>query len=256
MDILVCVKRVPMVGGRIAVTPDGQDVDTRMSGFTVSPHEECAVEEAVQITERLGGTVTVLALGPAEAVQQLRDMLALGAGRALLLETDGREWGPIATAAAIADAARHRAEAPDGPYGLLLFGNEAADTGDYQVAVRVAHALGLPCVTGIKNLEITSGGARARREYRGREEVFDIPLPAVVSVKEGINLPRYPSLPGRLRAKRAAIDTLRPEWHSEGLRKDRLRVPAQEQHQAQVLGSGAEAAPALVRLLEELGVLS
>ena len=66
MDILVCVKRVPMVGGRIAVTPDGQDVDTRMSGFTVSPHEECAVEEAVQITERLGGSVTVLTLGPAE----------------------------------------------------------------------------------------------------------------------------------------------------------------------------------------------
>ena len=256
MDILVCVKRVPMVGGRIAVTPDGQDVDTRMSGFTVSPHEECAVEEAVQITERLGGSVTVLTLGPAEAMQQLRDMLALGAGRALLLETDGREWGPIATAAAIADAARHRAEGPEGPYGLLLFGNEAADTGDYQVGVRVAHALGLPCVTGIKNLEITPGGARARREYRGSEEVFDIPLPAVVSVKEGINLPRYPSLPGRLRAKRAAIDTLRPEWHSEGLRKDRLRVPAQEQHQAQVLGSGAEAAPALVRLLEELGILS
>jgi len=256
VDILVCVKRVPMVGGRIAVTPDGQDVDTRMSGFTVSPHEECAVEEAVQITERLGGSVTVLTLGPAEAMQQLRDMLALGAGRALLLETDGREWGPIATAAAIADAARRRAEGPDGPYGLLLFGNEAADTGDYQVGVRGAHALGLPCVTGIKNLETTGDGARARREYRGSEEVFDIPLPAVVSVKEGINLPRYPSLPGRLRAKRAAIDTLRPEWHSEGLRKDRLRVPAQEQHQAQVLGSGAEAAPALMRLLEELGVLS
>ena len=256
MDILVCVKRVPMVGGRIAVTPDGQDVDTRMSGFTVSPHEECAVEEAVQITDRLGGSVTVLTLGPAEAMQQLRDMLALGAGRALLLETDGREWGPIATAAAIADVARRRAEGPDGPYDLLLFGNEAADTGDYQVGVRVAHALGLPCVTSIKNLEISGARARARREYRGSEEVFDIPLPAVVSVKEGINLPRYPSLPGRLRAKRAAIDTLRPQWRGEGLRKDRLRVPAQGQHQAQILGSGAEAAPALVRLLEELGVLS
>ena len=89
-----------MAGGRIAVTPDGQDVDTRMSGFTVSPHEECAVEEAVRLTERLGGTVTVLTLGPAEAADQLREMLALGAGRAVLLETDGREWGPIATAAA------------------------------------------------------------------------------------------------------------------------------------------------------------
>jgi electron transfer flavoprotein beta subunit len=255
VHILVCVKRVPMVGGKIAVTPDGQDVDTRMSGFTVSPHEECAVEEAVRLTGRLGGTVTVLTLGPAEAADQLRDMLALGAGRALLLETDGREWGPIATAEAIADAARSRADSPDGPLDLLLFGNEAADTGDYQVAVRVAHLLGLPCVTGIKNLEIDGGGARARREYRGSAEVFDLPLPAVISVKEGINLPRYPSLPGRLRAKRAAIETLRPPWSAEGLRKDGLRVPAQERTQAQVLGSGAEAVPALVRLLEELGVL-
>ena len=255
MDILVCVKRVPMVGGKIAVTPDGQDVDTRMSGFTVSPHEECAVEEAVRLTERLGGTVTVLTLGPAEAADQLRDMLALGAGRAVLLETDGREWGPMATAAAIADVARSRAEDPAGPFDLLLFGNEAADTGDYQVPVRVAHRLGVPCATGIKHLEVDAEGARARREYRGSEEVFDIPLPAVISVKEGINLPRYPSLPGRLRAKRAAIETLRPPWSAEGLRKDGLRVPAQEHKQAQLLGSGAEAAPALLRLLDELGVL-
>src|SRR5450755_4595029 len=157
-----------------------------MSGFAISPHEECAVEEAVQITERLGGSVTVLALGPPEAADQLRDMLALGASRALLLETDGAEWGAVGTAAAIADAAR-RAGAG---YDLLLLGNEAADTGDYQVGVRVAHALGLPCVTGIKKLEISAPGdaaggrvrAVARREYRGGEEVFDLALPAVVSV--------------------------------------------------------------------------
>jgi electron transfer flavoprotein beta subunit len=257
MEILVCVKRVPMVGGRIVVTPDGQDVDTRMSGFTVSPHEECAVEEAVQIIERLGGGVTVLTLGPGEAADQLRDMLALGAGHALLLETDGREWGPIATAEAIADAARRRGEGPDGGYDLLLFGNEAADTGDYQVPVRVAHALGLSCVTGIKNLEIDSPvRARARREYRGVEEIFEIPLPAVVSVKEGINLPRYPSLPGRLRAKRAVIERFEPQWHAEGLAKQRLRVPEGEQKRAQILGTGPDAVPALVRLLDELGVLS
>src|ERR1700676_3045881 len=113
MEIGVCVKRVPQVGGRVVVTPDGQDVDTRMSGFTVSPHEECAVEEAVRLAGRLGGTVTVLTLGRAEAAGQLRDMLALGAGRALLLETDGREWGPIATAGVIADVARGRADSPD-----------------------------------------------------------------------------------------------------------------------------------------------
>jgi electron transfer flavoprotein beta subunit len=262
MEIAVCVKRVPMVGGKIVVTADGQEVDTRMSGFTVSPHEECAVEEAVRLAERDGGSVTVLTLGPPAAADQLRDMLALGASRAVLLQTDGREWGPIATAEAIvaevtgAAAGAAAPPAPALPYDLLLFGNEAADTGDYQVAVRVAHALGLPCVTGIKNLEVTGGGARAKREYRGTEEVFDIPLPAVVSVKEGINLPRYPSLPGRLRAKRATIETREPQWRADGLTKQRLRVPAGESKRAEILGNGADAVPALVALLEEVGILS
>jgi electron transfer flavoprotein beta subunit len=254
MQILVCVKRVPMVGGKVVVTADGQDVDTRLSGFTVSPHEECAVEEAVQLTEREGGTVTVLTLGPAAAAAQLRDMLALGAHRGLLLETDGREWGPIATAAAIAQAAGPGTDA--GPYDLVLFGNEAADTGDYQVGVRVAYALGLPVVTGIKQLARTDGGVRASREYRGTTESYDVSLPAVISVKEGINLPRYPSLPGRLRARRAAIDVVRPQWRPEGLHKERLRVPPQSRKQAEILGSGAAAVPALVALLSELGVLS
>jgi len=182
----------------------------------------------------------------------------------VLLETDGREWGPIATAGAIVAAARGRTGDADAaahppaqlPYDLLLFGNEAADTGDYQVAVRVAHALGLPCATGIKNLEVTDGRARARREYRGAEEVFDLALPAVISVKEGINLPRYPSLPGRLRAKRATIEQSAPEWHAEGLRKERLRVPAGETKRAEILGTGPDAVPALVALLDELGVLT
>src|SRR5580692_940394 len=257
-----------MVGGKIVVTADGQDVDTRMSGFTVSPHEECAVEEAVRLVERHGGSVTVLTLGPSAAADQLRDMLSLGASRAVLLETDGREWGPIATAEAIVaqvtGAAADPAVSPDPAaspepalsYDLLLFGNEAADTGDYQVPVRVAHALGLPCVTGIKNLEVTDAGARAKREYRGTEEVFDIPLPAVVSVKEGINLPRYPSLPGRLRAKRATIETRAPQWRADGLTKTGLRVPAGESKRAEILGNGADAVPALVALLDELGILS
>ncbi|MGE5137352.1 MAG: electron transfer flavoprotein subunit beta/FixA family protein [Gemmatimonadota bacterium] len=255
MEILVCVKRVPQVGGRIMVTPDGQEVDTRMSGFAISPHEECAVEEAVQLTERGGGRVSVLTLGPDGAEQQLRDCLALGAGRAVLLETGGREWGPIATAAAIVAEVR-RQEAAGQPYDLLLLGNEAADTGDYQVGVRIAHELGWPCATGIKKLQLADGAAEARREYRGAEEVFGFPLPAVITVKEGINLPRYPSLPGRLRAKRAAIERHEPQWQPEGLRMRALRVPETTRQQAKVLGSGVDAVPALVDVLAELGVLS
>ncbi len=216
------------------------------------------MEEAVQITERLGGTVSVITLGPPAAADQLRDTLALGAERAVLLETDGGEWGPIATAEAIvAEVRRHAASGPG--YDLLLCGNEAADTGDYQVGIRVAYALGWPCVTGIKSLEITQAGtgavARARREYRGREETFEFALPAVICVKEGINLPRYPSLPGRLRAKRAEIERHEPQWQEEGLRKRSLRVPAAQRKQATVLGTGADAVPALLGVLDEWGVL-
>jgi electron transfer flavoprotein beta subunit len=248
VDVLVCVKRVPMVGGVVQLTADGLDVDTRMSGFTVSPHEECAVEEAVRITEREGGTVTVLTLGPPEAADQLRDMLSLGAHRGVLLETDGREWGPIATAAAIADAVTgHGLPA----FPLLIFGNESADTGGYQVGIRVAHQLGLPCVTGIKRMELAGGVLRAGREH----EEFEVVLPAVVTVREGINLPRYPSLPGRLRARRAEITVLRPRWQPDGLRRERLHVPAAPGQRAEILGAGTDAVPALVRVLDGLGVL-
>jgi len=254
VEVLVCVKRVPMVGGTIVVTADGQDVDTKMSGFAMSPHEECAVEEAIRLTERLGGGVSVLTLGPPDATEQLREALALGAGRAVLLATDGREWGPIATAGAIVAEARRRADAGQG-YDLLLLGNEAADTGDYQVGVRAAHALGWPVVTGIKGIETDGSTVRARREYRGREELFEFGLPAVITVKEGINLPRYPSLPGRLRAKRAEIEQHEPPWQPEGLRKQGLRVPETERKRATVLGTGPDAVPALVGVLAEFGVL-
>src|ERR1700730_12737958 len=103
MDILVCVKRVPTVGGAITLTADGQAVDTRMSGFTISPHEECAVEEAVRLVSAHGGSVTVVTLGPAEAEGRLRGCLALGASKAVLLErAAAAELGPISTAAALA----------------------------------------------------------------------------------------------------------------------------------------------------------
>jgi electron transfer flavoprotein beta subunit len=260
MEILVCVKRVPTVGGAITLTADGQAVDTRMSGFTISPHEECAVEEAVRIVERLGGSVTVVTLGPAEAEEQLRACLALGASKAVLLETSGgAEYGPIATASALA------AVAASASFDLVLLGNEASDTGDYQVGIRLAHLLGRPAATGIKALSVASAGGpvsaeamsvEAVREYRGVAETFRLPLPCVVTVREGINLPRYPSLPGRLRAKRAAISRVPVAFTPEGLRMRALRVPVAEKHSATVLGHGVDAVPDLVRVLSELGVLS
>ncbi|MGD0053960.1 MAG: electron transfer flavoprotein subunit beta/FixA family protein [Acidimicrobiales bacterium] len=255
MNVLVCVKRVAMVGAKIVITPDGQDIDTRHLGFTISPHEECAIEEAVRIVEHHGGTVSVLTLGPSEAVEQLRDAAATGASRLLHLQGGEREWDPIATAQAIAEAVATREEA-DGAYDLILFGNEAPDTGDYQVGIRVAHLLGRPCVSGAKYLELSDGRAQVRREFRGGDEFFEFDLPGVVAVKEGINLPRYPSLPGRMRAKKATIDESEPRWREGALHKQRLSVPSTTRERAELLGTGVAAVPALLALLERLGVLA
>jgi electron transfer flavoprotein beta subunit len=242
MKILVCVKRVPETGARITLTPDEQAIDTSHLGFTISPHEECAVEEALQI----GGETTVLTLGPRAAEEQLRNAMAMGIDSAVLLETDGADWGPEATAAAIVDAVR------GGGYDLLLLGNESADAGNYQVAVRVAYALNLPVVTGIKGIEIAEGVVRARREAGGGWEVFELPLPAVVSVREGINLPRYPSLKGRLRAKSAPIERLQPTARPSRLETVRLVVPQEERRSVQFLPDAAR----VVEVLRDLRLVA
>lgn len=255
MNVLVCVKRVPVTGGRIVLTTDEQEIDTRFLGFTISPHEECAAEEAVRLIEANGGSSTVLSLGPAEVEEQLRDVMAIGVDRAILLETDGREWDPGATAAAIVEAVRAD-QAGTGAFDLLLFGNEAADTGDFQVAIRAAAALGLPCITGIKALEVRDGVALARREAAGGWEAFEIPLPAVVAVREGLNLPRYPSVPGRLRAKKKEVLRQRPEPRQARLEKLRLALPPEQESSVEILGRGPEAAPQVVELLLRLGVLA
>ena len=254
MNILVCIKRVPATAGQITLTPDGQEIDTRYLGFTVSPHEECAVEEAVRLTEKHGGSSTVLTLGPEAAVDQLRDAMALGIERAMLLETDGREWDPVATASAIVAAIEQERDAGR-TYDLVMFGNESADSAGYQVGVRVADALDLPCVTGIKALEITDGRAMVRRQTESGWEIADVPLPAVLTVKEGINLPRYPSLPGRLNAKKKEIQRLKPEWQDGGLEKIRLKLPVQVGHTVEILGKEGDAGAQVVELLRRLRLL-
>ena len=277
MNILVCVKRVPQTGGRIVLTADGQAIDTRFLGATISPHEECGVEEAVRIVEKEGGSTAVLTLGAAEAEEQLRDAMAIGIDRAILLETQGGDWDPVSTAGVIAETIESQ-EAANGQFDLILFGNEAADTGDFQVGVRVAVALGRPIINGIKEIWFADDrrSVLARREAPGGGwETYELPLPAVLGVKEGLNLPRYPSVPGRLRAKKKEVekislgaspsgalglgageDAAGPESAIPGPTMIRLRLPAEEKTAAEVLGEGAAAAPAVVDLLEKLGVLA
>jgi len=256
VNVLVCVKRVPATAGKITLTADERAIDTRYLGFTVSPHEECGVEEAVRLVEAHGGTSTVLTLGPEEASDQLREAMAVGIERAIHLVTDGGEWNAIATADAIVDAIRIR-EATDGPFDLIVLGNEAADTGDYQVGARIAFALDRPCVSGVKALEVNDDTIVARREAdSGGWEVYEVPRPAIITVKEGINLPRYPSVPGRLRARKKEIERVELPSGGGAPSMMRLRVPLEQESAVEILGEGPEAAPRVVDVLRRLGLIA
>ena len=253
MKILVCVKRVPFTGGKMVLGADKKSLETKHLGFTISPHEECGVEEAVRMIEAGGGESVVLTLGPPEAVEQLRDAMALGIDRGIHLQTDGQEWDGEATAAAIVDAIR--VEEAAGPFDLIFFGNESADAGGYQVGLRVAFALGRPCVTGLKGVKVDGSSVRCEQDSGGGRDVYVVPLPAVVTVKEGLNLPRYPSVPGRMRASRKPVTTTNPTRPEQHLALIELSVPGGPGRQTKLLGTGATAAPAVVEMMKKAGVL-
>src|SRR4029078_1396424 len=148
---LVCIKRVPAPGARINVTTDGQAVDTTNLGFTMSPHEECALEAGLQLVAAHGGSVTALTLGPPEAEEQLRYAASLGVDALVLLPVGDPDRDPQRAARALTQAIT-ALEADDEGFDLILFGNEAADSGGFQVGSRGARALGPPMITRASGL--------------------------------------------------------------------------------------------------------
>ena len=254
MNVLVCIKRVPEIAGTVMLTEDAMAVDARHVGYTVSPHEECAVELGVIAAKATGGEVTVLSVGSADAVQQLRDALAVGCTGAVLVEADADRYGPADVAEAIAEVVQAH-EAQGRSYELVLLGNDAADTGDFQVGIRLAYALGRPVLTGASTLEVAGDRVVTRAEGPEGTEVSEAPLPAVVTVMEGGVEPRYPSVPGRMKAKRAQVETRTPGREPVGSGRVRLKLPPAPASEVEILGKGADAAPAVVDLLERLGVV-
>jgi electron transfer flavoprotein beta subunit len=254
-NVLVCVKRVPETSGQVLLADDGMSIDAHHVGYTLSAHDECAVETAITVAKATDGEATVLSVGREDSVEQIRDAVAVGCTKAVLIEAETDTWGPADVASAIADLVRAH-EASGTSYDLILVGNDAADTGDFQVGVRLAYALGRPVLTGIATVEVSEGTLTARGDGPNGTEVFTLPLPAVVAIQEGGIAPRYPSIPGRMKAKRTVVETTSASLDPLGSGRVRLKLPPAQPNEVTILGTGADAAPALVDLLVSIGVVS
>jgi electron transfer flavoprotein beta subunit len=253
-NVLVCIKRVPDLGGEVSLTADSMGIDDQSLGHTVSAHEECAVELAIQAANATGGEVTVLTVGSDDAVEQLRNALAVGCTGAVLVQADAAAYGPADVAAAIAEVVRAH-EADGKTYDVIALGNDASDTGDFQVGIRLSYLLDRPVVTSVSTFEVDGSTVRATAgSPDGGTEVYEVPAPAVVAVVEGGIEPRYPSIPGRMKAKKVQIEETTPSAAPSGSGRIRLKLPPAQPSQVEVLGHGKEAAAAVVDLFEKLGV--
>jgi len=253
-NVLVCLKRVPDASGQVLLTPDAQGVDGRYVGFTISNHELCAVELAVQIAAGTGGEASVLTLGPAEAVDQLRSALSLGCTAATHVEADPTGFGPADVAREVAAVVADH-EAAGRSHDLVLLGNDAADSGDFQVGIRLAYALGRPVVAGINRVEVTDGVAVAHGEGPFGQDTYELPLPAVLTVLEGGVEPRYPTVSGRMKAKKVVIEQRKPTTSDlTGPSRVQLTLLPPVPNQVQILGEGPSAADAVRKVFVDLGV--
>jgi electron transfer flavoprotein beta subunit len=251
--VLVAVKRVPDSSGEVVLTDDGQGVDGRFAGWTIGAHDASAVELGLRIAEATDGSVTVVSVGTAEAIEQVRSVLALGARAGILVEADPVAMGPADVAAELA-AVVTDAEAAGAAYDLVLLGNDAADTGDFQVPVRLAYAVQRPVVTGATLAEVADGVLGVTVKGPHGDEAYEVPLPAVVSVLEGAE-PRYPSLKGRMAARKIEVEVRKPTGTPSGSGRVRWHLPPPAPRSAEVLGEGPGAAPAVVDALQRMGVL-
>ena len=243
MKIAVCIKRVPDTEMRFTIAADAKSIDASGLKYEISTFDEYAVEAALRLNEAAGvGEVTVVGLGPAGLGELLRRALSMGADKAVHLTADDVPFDGMAIAQALA------AELKDGGYDLVLFGRNATDTGNGTVGPMTAHLMGVPCVTAVTHLEVADGRGTAHREVEGATETVTFPLPAVLSVDEGLGRPRIPSLKGIMAAKKKPLEEKPAQLGPVRLVVDKL-VPPPERAAGRIVGEGADAVPALVDLL-------
>ncbi|NUO37516.1 MAG: electron transfer flavoprotein subunit beta/FixA family protein [Gemmatimonadaceae bacterium] len=243
MKIAVCIKRTPDSESRFKVAASAAGIDETGLKFDLDDFASYAVEAALQINEKGGGGETVVyAVGPDSVQESLRKAMSMGADRAVQLKAD-----PVADGIAVARALA--AELKSGGYDLVLFGKHSFDNSAGVVGTATAELLGLPCVTAASELNVSAGKGTARRELEGAAELVEFPLPAVVTIDEGVARPRYPSLKGIMAAKKKPLESKPAQLGAVRVTIARMELPP-ERPAGRILGEGTAAIPELVRLLQ------
>ena len=245
MKIAVCIKRVPVMEVKFAIAADGSRVDEAGLKYDVNDFDLWAIEAALQLKEKNGnvGEVAVISLGPDAAQEQIRKALAMGADRGVLLKADRVPADGLAIARALA------AEIKEGGYDLVLFGRIAIDSMNQMTGPMVAEILDLPCVTNVFKLDITGSAGRAERALEGATEVVEYPLPAVLTIDDGLNKERLPSLKGIMAAKKKPLDVKLAQLGDAKVTVHKMALPP-ERVAGRILGESSAAVPELVRLLQ------
>lgn len=244
MKIAVCIKRVPDMETRFKIAASGKAIDETGLKFDISDFDAYAVEVALQINEKAGsGETTVICIGPDVVQETIRKALSMGADRGVQLKADTVPADSLAIARALA------AELRNGGYELILFGKHSLDAMTGGAGTMTAELLGVPCLTAASRLDIGDGRATARRELEGAAEMLSFPLPAVVTIDEGIARPRYPSLRGIMAAKKKPLDVKPAQLGPVRVVVEKMELPA-DRPPGRIIGTGPDAVPELVRLLQ------
>ncbi len=244
MKIAVCVKRVPDMDVRFRIGADNVSVDETGLKFDINDFDAWAVEAALQLRDKNAGSeVTVISLGPDVVQETIRKALSMGVDRGIQLKADKVPFDGLAIAKALAE------ELKAGSYDLIFFGKMSPDSSSGVVGPMVSELLGMPCVTAISSLEIADGKGKAKRELEGAQEIVEFPLPAVLTVDEGLNTARLPSLKGIMAAKKKPLEVKPVQLPQPQITLRKLELPA-ERKAGRVVGEGASAVPELVKLLQ------
>jgi electron transfer flavoprotein beta subunit len=244
VKIAVCIKRVPVMEGRFPIASSGTAVDETGFKYDVNDFDLWAVEAALQLKEKRGqGEVVVISLGPDQVQEQIRKALSMGADRGIQLRVAPVPPDPYVVARALAD------ELAVGSYDLILLGRVAVDSSNGATGAIVAQRLGWPCVTAVSKLELSEGRGTAQRELEGAREIVEFPLPAVLTIDEGLNRERLPSLRGIMAAKKKPLEVKPVTLAESRVTVRRLELPP-ERAAGRIIGEGPAAVSELVRLLQ------